>query len=119
MSATLSRVNLYKAFTNAARVTDKSGKLAYAKFARIQAKATNRTVMITTFNDQTAIESILVGNVADDMLAYLDTETLLHLVTAMPEGAITLTLKSNNLLITAGDGKQKHDLNIGAMWRSP
>jgi hypothetical protein len=119
MSATLSCVNLYEALTNAARVTDKSGKLAYAKFARIEVKATDRTVMITTFNGQTAIESILADDMADDMLAYLDTEPLLHLVTAMPEGAITLTLKSNNLLITTGDGKQKHDLKIGAMWRSP
>ena len=114
MSATLSRVNLYEALTNAARVADKSGKLAFAKFARIEAKATDRNVMITTFNGQTAIESILAGDVADDMLAYLDTETLLHLVTAMPEGAITLTLKSNDLLITTGDGKQKHNLKIGA-----
>ena len=114
MSATLSRVNLYEALTNAARVADKSGKLAFAKFARIEAKAADRNVMITTFNGQTAIESILAGDVADDMLAYLDTDTLLHLVTAMPEGAITLTLKSNDLLITTGDGKQKHNLKIGA-----
>jgi hypothetical protein len=114
MSATLSRVNLYEALTNAARVADKSGKLAFAKFARIEAKATDRNVMITTFNGQTAIESILAGDVADDMLAYLDTETLLRLVTAMPEGAITLTLKSNELLITTRDGKQKHNLKIGA-----
>jgi hypothetical protein len=35
MSTTLSRMNLYEALTNAARVTDKSGKLAYAKFACI------------------------------------------------------------------------------------
>ena len=114
MSATLSRVNLYEALTHAARVADKSGKLAFAKFARLEAKAADRSVLLTTFNGQTAIESVLAGDVADDMLAYLDTETLLRLVTAMPEGAITLTLKSNDLLITTGDGKQKHNLKIGA-----
>ena len=114
MSATLSRVNLYEALTNAARVADKSGKLAFAKFARLEAKAADRSVLLTTFNGQTAIESVLAGDVADDMLAYLDTETLLHLVAAMPEGAITLALKSNGLVMTTGDGKHKHDLKIGA-----
>ena len=39
MSATLSRVNLYEALTNAARVSDKTGALAAAKFARIEANA--------------------------------------------------------------------------------
>ena len=67
MSATLSRVNLYEALTNAARVADKSGKLAFAKFARIEAKAADRNVMITTFNGQTAIESVLAGDVADEI----------------------------------------------------
>ena len=37
MTATLSRINLYKALTNAARIT--SNKTAVAKFARIEAKA--------------------------------------------------------------------------------
>jgi hypothetical protein len=67
--------------------------------------------MITIFNGQTAIESILAGDGADETLANLDTETLLHLITAMQEGAITLTLKSPDLLITTGDGKQKHKMN--------
>jgi hypothetical protein len=114
MSATLSRVNLFEALTNAAKVSDKNGTLASAKFARIEAKATERVVMVTTFNGQTAIESILAGDVADDMLAYVDAQTLLKLVTAMPEGAITLALKNNGLTMTTGDGKHKNDLKIGA-----
>ncbi len=111
MTATLSRVNLFEALTNAARIT--SNKTPVAKFARIEAKAADRTVMITTFDNQTAIESILAGEVADDMVAYIDTETLLKLVTAMPEGAITLTLKKAGMVMTTGDGKHKHDLKIG------
>ena len=112
MTATLSRINLYEALTNAARIA--GNKTPVAKFARIEAKAADRTVMITTFDNQTAIESILAGEVADDMLAYVDTETLLKLVTAMPEGAINLTLKKTGMLMTTGDGKHKHDLTIGA-----
>jgi len=114
MSATLSRINLYEALTHAARVTDKSGKLAFAKFTRFEARAADRSVMITTFNGQTAIESILAGDVADDLLAYLDTETLLKVVAAIPEGAITLSLKGNGMLLTTGDGKHKHNLMVGA-----
>ena len=113
MSATLSRVNLYEALTNAARVSDKTGALAAAKFARIEANAAERVLMITAFNGQTAIESILVGDVTDDMLAYVDAQILLKLVTAMPEGAITLALNSNNLIMTTGDSKHKNNLNIG------
>ena len=114
MTATLSRVNLFEALTNAARISDKNGALAAAKFARIEAKAAERIVMVTTFNGQTAIESILAGDVADDMLAYVDAQTLLKLVTAMPEGAITLSLKNNGLTMTTGDGKHKNDLKIGS-----
>jgi len=117
MTATLSRVNLFEALTNAARVTN--GALASAKFARIEAKAADRIVMITTFNGQTAIESILAGDVGDDMLAYVDAQTLLKLVTAMPEGAITLTLKNNGLTMTTGDGKHKNDLKIGSDMEIP
>jgi DNA polymerase III sliding clamp (beta) subunit (PCNA family) len=112
MSLTLSRVNLYEALTNAARVTN--GTLASAKFARVEAKAADRAVMITTFNGQTAIESILAGDVADDMLTYVDAQTLLKLVMAMPEGAITLALNDNELTMTTGDGKHKNDLKIGS-----
>jgi DNA polymerase III sliding clamp (beta) subunit (PCNA family) len=112
MSLTLSRVNLYEALTNAARVTN--GTLASAKFARVEARAADRVVMITTFNGQTAIESILAGDVADDMLTYVDAQTLLKLVMAMPEGAITLALKDNELTMTTGDGKHKNDLKIGS-----
>ncbi len=113
MSITLSRANLYEALINAARVSEKSGTLAAAKFARIEAKAAERTVMVTTFNGQTAIESVLAGDVADDMLFYVDVQTLLKLVTAMPEGAITLALKKNGLTMTTGDGKHKNDLKTG------
>ena len=112
MSLTLSRVNLYEALTNAARVTN--GTLASAKFARVEARAADRVVMITTFNGQTAIESILAGDVADDILTYVDAQTLLKLVMAMPEGAITLALKDNELTMTTGDGKHKNDLKIGS-----
>jgi len=114
MTATLSRDNLFEALTNAARISDKNGTLAAAKFARIEAKAAARVVMITTFNGHTAIESILAGDVADDMLAYVDAQTLLKLVTAMPGGAITLALKNNGLTMTTGDGKHKNDLKIGS-----
>ena len=105
-------MNLYEALTNAARVTN--GTLASAKFARVEARAADRAVMITTFNGQTAIESILAGDVADDMLTYVDAQTLLKLVMAMPEGAITLALKDNELTMTTGDGKHKNDLKIGS-----
>lgn len=112
MSATLSRLNLFEALAHAARVSDKNGVLAASKFARIEAKAAERVVMVTTFNGQTAIESVLAGDVADDMLAYVDAQTLLKLVTAMPEGAISLALTGSGLTMTTGDGKHKNDLKI-------
>jgi hypothetical protein len=117
MTATLSRVTLFEALTHAARVSN--GTLPAAKFARIEAKAAERVVMVTTFNGQTAIESILAGDVADDMLAYVDAQTLLKLVTAMPEGAITLALKNNGLTMTTGNGKHKNDLKIGSDMEIP
>jgi hypothetical protein len=117
MTATLARVTLFEALTHAAKVSN--GTLPAAKFARIEAKAAERVVMITTFNGQTAIESILAGDVGDDMVAYVDAQTLLKLVTAMPEGAITLALKGTGLTMTTGDSKHKNDLKIGTDMEIP
>lgn len=108
---TLSRVNLLDALKNGTPAC--GGTLPSAKFVRIEAKAADRVVMTTTFNGTTAIESIVAGDVADDMLVHVDAQTLLRLVTAMPEGAITLALKNNSLVLTASDAKFKNDLKIG------
>jgi hypothetical protein len=108
---TLSRVNLFEALKNGASAC--GGTLPSGKFARLEARAADRLVMITTFNGATAIESVLPGDVADDMLALVDAQTLLHLVAAMPEGAISLALKNNRLVMTTGDGKYKNDLKVG------
>jgi|GEM_PF-2018161 len=114
MSVTLSRVSLFEALAHATRVADKNSPLAAAKFARLEAKAADRTLMVTTFNGQTAVESVLAGDVADDLLVYVDAQTLYKLVSAMPEGAITLAMNGNGVSMTTGDGKFKNDLKIGA-----
>jgi DNA polymerase III sliding clamp (beta) subunit (PCNA family) len=112
MSATLARGSFYEALANAAKVA--RGALPSARFVRLESKAAERVLMLTTFNGQTAIESVLGADVADDMTAYVDAAVLLKLLSAMPDGAIGLAVTDSGLTMTAGDGKFKNDLKTGS-----
>ena len=111
MSATLARGSFYEALANEARVA--RGPLPSARFVRLKSKAAERVLMLTTFNGQTAIESVLGADFANDMITCVVASVLFKRLAAMPDGAIGLAASSAGLVMTAGDGKFKSDLKVG------
>ena len=63
MPATLARGSFYEAQANEARVA--RGPLPSARLVRLKSKAAERVLLLTTFNGQTAIESVLGADFAD------------------------------------------------------
>jgi hypothetical protein len=111
MSATLARGSFYDALANEARVARSS--LPSVRFVRLKSKVAERVLMLTTFNGQTAIESVLGADFADDMITCVDATVLLKRLAAMPDGAIGLATNDTGLTMTAGDGKFKNDMKVG------